>query len=438
MENDLFSASRLFFCAADIYMLYRFFSTMFKKKRTSKVTIVLTITFTILMFLENSLGLSWLNLMTVPIIYYVYVILMFRVSLTNAVAYTIIFYAIFACGKEVSFEILYRLLTNILPFYVPPWFTSGGIYFLLVEYFVGFMFLVYIEKYTRKLEISDNDSFAWYLLIVPIFSLIISVNFIYLDFPKERYMQIFMCVGAFLLFFTNAAIYIVLEKYKDVLNKVKIAELSLVKQDMENEHFQKILKINERYQCYMHDINSYFNSFRLLALNGDNEKIINIIDELKGNIKKETEIVIYNGNPVLNAILSERVIKAKEVSVELSIFVEKFLKIDFISDADLISMMGNLIDNAIEAAEKCNKGNRLVDVKLFMGTNYFLVLHIENSYSIMALKEGNRLLSTKSDPKHHGLGIGIVNSLAEKYGGSLNLEERENKFITTLTISCFS
>ena len=101
-------------------------------------------------------------------------------------------------------------------------------------------------------------------------------------------------------------------------------------------------------------------------------------------------------------------------------------------------MMGNLIDNAIEAAEKCNKGNRLVDVKLFMGTNYFLVLHIENSYSIMALKEGNRLLSTKSDPKHHGLGIGIVNSLAEKYGGSLNLEERENKFITTLTISCFS
>ncbi len=436
MGNDLLSVSRLFFCAADIYMTYRFFSTMFKMKRKLNIKILISILFTIVMFLENSIGLSWLNLMTVPIIYYLYVILMFRISYTNAIAYTIIFYAIFACGKEVSFEILYRLLTNFLPFYVPPWFTSGGIYFLLVEYFVGFMFLIYIERYIKKLEISDNDSFSWYLLIVPIFSLIISVNFIYIDFPKVKFMQIFMCVGAFLLFFTNAAIFIVLEKYKDVLNKIKIAELSIVKQDMENDHFQKILKINERYRCYMHDINSYFNSFRLLAMNGDNTKIVKIIDELKGNIKEVTDIVIYSGNPVLNAILSERVIKAKESGIELTLFVEKFLKIEFISDADMISMMGNLIDNAIEAAEKCEKGSGFVDVKLFMGSNFFLVLHIENSYSDIVLREGARLFSTKPDPKHHGLGIGIVNSLAEKYGGYLNLEEREGKFITTLTISC--
>jgi signal transduction histidine kinase len=435
MGNELLSVSRLFFCAADVYMLYRFFSTMFKKKHANKINMIFSLSLIFLTFFVNSFGLSWLNLITLPLFYYIYVVLIFQISLTNGIAYTVIFYVLFAGGKEMSFEILYRLLTNLLPFYIPPWFTSGGLYFLLIEYFVGFLFLIYIEKFTRKIEISNNNNFSWYLLIVPIFSLIISINFLYLDFPESRFMQIFMCGGAFLLFFTNAAIFIILEKYTGVLNKVKYTELYTVKRDMENEHFQNILKINERYRCYMHDINAYFNSLRILASNGDNEKIIEIIDELKGDFHKDTSIVIYSGSPVLNAILTERVSKAKEAGIELSLFVEKFLKIDFVSDADMISMLGNLMDNALEAAAKCSPDNRRVDVKLFMGTNYFLIFHIENSFAELARKEGARLLSTKADPKHHGLGIGIVATLAEKYGGSLNLEEKGGLFVTTLTIS---
>jgi len=98
-------------------------------------------------------------------------------------------------------------------------------------------------------------------------------------------------------------------------------------------------------------------------------------------------------------------------------------------------MFGNLLDNALEAAEKCDLENRKVDVRLFMGNNYFLVLHIENSYAVSAKRADSRLLSTKADPKRHGLGVGIVMNIAEKYGGTLNLEERTDIFITTLTIS---
>jgi hypothetical protein len=436
MGNDLFSVSRLLFCGADIYMLCRFFAAIYPYKTLYKKRFIYGIIISFLIFFINAIGSAALNFITVPLVYYFYVMLLFKVSETNGMAYTIIYFA-FVGGREVLFELLYRLIIHNLPIYIPPWFTAGGIYFLLVEYFIGFLFLVYIEKYIKKINISNNNVFSWYLLIVPILSLMISSSFLYMDFPKPVSVQLFMFAGAVLLYFSNAAIFIILEKYTDMMNKIKYAELYSVKRDMETEHFQNILKINDHYRCFMHDVHSYFNSFRLLALNGENNKIVEIIDELKGKIQKETNIAIYSGNPVFNAILSERVSKAKEVGVELSLFVEKHLNLDFISDADMISMFGNLLDNAIEAAEKCDHGKRNVNVKVFMGTNYFLIFHIENSFNVKIKKDGERFLTSKADSKHHGLGIGIVMTLAEKYGGSLNLIQKEDLFVTTLTISAF-
>ena len=434
MGNELFSISRLLFCGADIYMLYRFFSAIFKYKVKSKKCILFSVFITVIIFLENTIGSTTLNLLTVPILYYVYVVLLFKVSYTNGIAYTVIYYT-FVGGREVLFELLYRLMSHVLPFYIPPWFTNGGIYFLIIEYIAGFLFILYIEKYIKKINISDNNVFSWYLLIVPILTLMISSSFLYLEFPKSFILQIFMCGGAVLLYFSNAAIFIILEKYTNVMNKIKYSELYTVKRDMENDHFQNILKINENYRCFIHDVHSYFNSFRTLAQNGENTKIVEIIDELKGKLQEETKFAIYSGNPVFNAILSERVTKAKDLGVELSLFVEKNLNLDFINDADMISMFGNLLDNALEGAAKCKPESRKVDVKLFMGTNYFLILHIENSYSVKTKRDGERLITTKQDSRHHGLGIGIVKGLAEKYGGTLNLVQNDEIFATTLTVS---
>lgn len=436
MENNLFSMSKLLFCGADIYMLSRFFAAIYPYKNPVKKRYVFGIIVTLIIFMINTIGSSALNFITVPIVYYIFVLLLFKVSLTNGIAYTIIYFA-FVGGREVLFELLYRLIIHNLPLYIPPWFTTGGVYFLIVEYFFGFLFLLYIEKYIKRINISNNNMFSWYLLIVPILSLMISSCFVYMDFPKSVAVQVFMCSGAVLLYFSNAAIFIILEKYTDVMNKIKYAELYSVKRDMESEHFQNILKINDHYRCFMHDVHSYFNSFRLLALNGENDRIVEIIDELKGKIQKETNLNIYSSNPVFNAILSERVIKAKELEIELSLFVEKNIKLDFISDADMISLFGNLLDNAIEAAEKCEIGKRNVRIKVFMGTNYFLIFHIENSYSVKVKKAGEKLLTSKNDSKHHGLGIGIVMSLAEKYGGSLNLIQKDDIFLTTLAVSAF-
>ena len=145
--------------------------------------------------------------------------------------------------------------------------------------------------------------------------------------------------------------------------------------------------------------------------------------------------IIYNANEVLNTILAEYVLEAQNKGIELSVFVEDCLNVDFISDADMISMFGNLLNNALEAAAKCEAGHRKADVKLFMGNQYMLVLYIKNSFSVSVQWEGEILLTTKKEKQFHGMGIGIVKRLAEKYGGTLMLEEKGSNFITTLIIS---
>lgn len=436
MIIELLSISRLLFCGMDVYMLYRFMNSMFKKRMNNNKNIILFLSIAFTIYIVNAFGITWINFIAVPLLFLIFSMLALKISLSIGIVYTIIYYTMFA-GREVAFELMRRWLSEIAPFPIPEWFTSGGVYFLILEYIFAIIFLLYIEKFISKLDTSSDTTFCWYLLVLPVSSLIIMGSFLYMDFPESRIIQMLMSIGAFLLYLTNAVIFIILGKFNEALNRIKHAEINEMKKDMENNNYESILKINSVYREYMHEMRKYFNSFRNLATEEDTERIINIINELEGKMQTKGSSIIYSGNSVLNGILTEKMGIARENGIELTIFVEPFLNVDFISDGDMISMFGNLLDNAVEAAMKCKAGERKADIKLFMGSDYFLVLQIKNSYIEAACRAGGLLLSTKKEAQCHGLGIGIVKKLAERYGGTVELEEGEGEFTTILMLSVY-
>lgn len=438
MKPEMITAGRFVLCAIDIYMIYFFFQTMFTMRKNIQLRFLFGFVAAFSIFLINAFQNTMLNLLLVPIICFLFIMLEFKISKIQGIAYTIIYYAIFAGGREVAYELLFRLLSTFLPFEIPMWFTNNGFYFLIPEYLLSFLFLLLIGRSTKKLEIKGNQEFSWYLIIMPVSSIIVLGSFLYMDFPESVFVQRLICTGAFMLYFSNAAVFIILAKYTTILNQMKYEEMYTMKQAMEDDEFQITARLNERYRAYMHDVHTYLGHFRMLILNGQPEKVVGIIDELEDKLEIDTQAVVYSGHQVLNAILSERKIKAQNEGIDLSIFVENFLKVDFISDTDMISLFGNLLDNAMEAASKCQSGNRKVDVKLFMGNQFMLVFYIENTFAFSAVREGDKLLSTKKDARYHGLGIGIAKKLAEKYGGDLSLEEKGDIFITSLIISACS
>ena len=432
MREGMWMLARFLFCATDTYMVYRFFSVMFPKRLKRGHGILWALCITAVAFLENRLQITWLNLLFFPVLFFLYASVEFKISKKNSAVYALIWYAIFG-GGEVAFESCFRFLSTHMQIHIDVWTAGNGFYFLLVEYIVQFLFLLFIEQFTKKLEIQGDQEFAWYLLIVPVTSIAVLSCFMYMEFPKSLVLQAVVTLGSLMQYFSNAAIFIVLERYTVIMNEKKYDALYQVKQEMEDEKFQKIAKLNEDYRCYMHDMHNYLNNIRLLAMREENEAVVKIINDMEGELQnKEVEHKLFCGNPVLNSILAEQSAKAVGQGVAMQVFVERFLGVEFILEADMISLFGNLLDNAVAAAAQC-KGEKTVDVKLFMGNQYMFVCYIENSYD-RVLREAEGFASTKQEAGH-GLGIGIVRRLAEKYGGSVTMETSENKFVTILTLS---
>lgn len=423
------------FCVLDIYMLYRFVQAMFPLRLGKNAFLLCFFGVAALILLVNMEGSTLLNLGFVPFLYLGFVLLAFRISLTNGVVYTAIFYAIFAGGREAAFELFFRLLSYRQVLHIETWASVTGLCLLASEYLFSLLLLLSVTAYMKRLQISPNDDFAWSLLILPVASMTMLIGLAYSEFPDSAILQGLMCGGSFLLYLSNAAIFVILAKFGNLMNQKKEEALSHMKQSADGEHSRDLVQFNEYYQHYVHDAHSCFNSIRVLAMSGDNQKIVSLVDDFEGEMREELEVGFYSANAVLNALLTEQDIKARNQQINLSISVEKFLNLDFIADADIISMFGNLMDNAREAAVQCEPEKRNIHVNLFMGTRYLLVFYVENQFTGNAAVANDRFLTTKKDAHLHGLGISIVERLAEKYGGTLDLEKEKDIFMATLTIS---
>lgn len=437
MRTELLTLGRLGFCVADVLMICIFFHPMFSRRIKGLRFVMLFSATTLVIFLENAFGSTVLNLLSLPSVYILFACFAFRISISNGIVYALIYFIVFSGGREAAFEILFRLLSMITPYAIPPWSTSYGMPYLVIEYILALLIILFIGRFTSKLKISGNDRFCWYLLIMPIASLAILISYLYMDFPESGFIAIMMSFGAFLLYLSNAAIFIILERYTEAMDQINAAQLSALKMDMEKTHYESIEKANQLYKKHLHDMHQYFNQFRNLAVRGEDQVIVKIVEELEGRLKAEEDSILYSRDTVVNVLLAEYCGRAKEKGIEMTVFVEDGLDLGHISDGDKISMFGNLLANSLEAASQCKEQERHIGVKLYMGNAYFVIFQVENTYIAQVQKKGEHFLTTKKDKENHGLGIKIVEELAEKYGGVLELQAEKRCFTATLMVSLY-
>lgn len=427
--------ANLLYTGLDVLAFCLFICNLFRCKKSKYFLAVYGAIAAIGIWGINMFGNTWLNFFCVPLVFIVFTLLAFQISVYRAVIYTLIYHIIFACGRELAFVLLHEFLMSLCPEACERFFSIGSLTFLMIDCVFFFCFLFGLGRYTKQLELPESSQGDWCLLVMPIASVIILFCFAYLDFPDKIILQFLMCGGSFLLYFANAVIFVILAHFTVAMNRVKMAELSLLKQNLDKVNFDNMEKLNTAYRKYMHDIHHYFYQIRNLAMEGENQSIMKMIDQVEGQIKAEAEKKIYVGNRILNSIFVVCDQKSKEYGVALSIEAEANINISFVRDIDMISLFGNILDNAIEAAAKCEEGKRKVQVRLFMGSRYILYFEVKNTWNGMLKREDQRLLSTKKDTRNHGLGVEIIRELANKYGGDFEMTEKEEWFVTILYLA---
>lgn len=210
--------------------------------------------------------------------------------------------------------------------------------------------------------------------------------------------------------------------------QVKAYEVELI-------YLEQLEKKERKYSELIHNISHYFVAIGELARTENCEQIAGLVQELNGKVL-HNERIIYTSHKVLNAILSEKAGEAEEKQVKLDVYVEPGLELNGITDGDLVSMVGNLLDNALEAAGTCTDDKKKILLKIFMEKEgRVFVMKLVNYFITPPIIKKSVFVSTKKEPgQAHGIGIKSVEKTAKKYGGYLQCLIKEDKFSAILIL----
>ena len=128
-------------------------------------------------------------------------------------------------------------------------------------------------------------------------------------------------------------------------------------------------------------------------------------------------------NEILNTALMEK--KYGLPQIPYLLFCDcGWQKLGFMNPMDLYVMLGNALDNAIEAVRKIKEEEKRVISMRVYAKEDLIILQIENTcLEETSVPEDGNLSTTKSDKNYHGYGIGSIRKIVEKYNGSLSLRK---------------
>lgn len=215
----------------------------------------------------------------------------------------------------------------------------------------------------------------------------------------------------------------------------QIRKTMLIKQqfDLQLNHMKNVDGIYLSIRKVIHDINNHITCLKNLADN-------NNITEIKEYLHKLSETVssldfrIKTGNPICDAIINEKYNISQNEGIE---FISDFIlpKNTSLEPIDLCVILGNALDNSIEACRKVTNPSTIkqISIKSFVRQMY-LIIEISNT-SLERLKyTDDRIISTKPDKRNHGIGLSNINDVVKKYNGVLDILEDKNYFTLTIML----
>lgn len=180
---------------------------------------------------------------------------------------------------------------------------------------------------------------------------------------------------------------------------------------------------------WRHDYHNHMQTLKAyLALN-QIEEIQRYLDHLEEDLDS-IDIAIRTGNTSVNAILSSKISIAekKAINVNCKATVPPELKI---SDVHLCAIIGNLLDNAIEACEKVDLNKRFIRVYIGLFKQQ-LYISVSNSTEATRRKKLTELITSKKG--EHGLGLKRVDRIVDQYEGFVNRKNEPGVFATEIML----
>lgn len=288
-----------------------------------------------------------------------------------------------------------------------------------------FMYMLW-KKYIVPVVKTDNRRQWRQAWIIPIIFSIVSLAYCENNF-EITYMRFNQVIARFTLSIGVVIVSVMQfsnmnteEKFVRAEEKAKRSKMLI---DMKSEQYNMITEKIEKTRKSRHDIHHHINVVYQLAKENKIEQLIEYLEEYN-KIDSTKEPMVYCNNSTVDAILNHYILLAKDngIEVHLNVALPEELKI---RDTDLCIVIGNLLENAIEASKK--EENKRIKLRINRSNEYICML-VSNLYNGEIKKGHSGYYSRKREFKDTGIGLSSVSAVVEKYDGRMEIDHTNGEF----------
>ena len=293
------------------------------------------------------------------------------------------------------------------------------------------LIIVYVFNLVfRKGVFSNLDFKGWFIFaFFPLFTIIscvaLVIFFDFLDNDVVYYTVVFLAAGMVIL---NILTFFLLDNVVRRETAIREKEIMLEQTEHLNQMYRSLSDEREKQKARSHDYMNHLNVMLMLAHEGKIDEQIRYIEEQLGK-EVQTVDIIDTGNTLINAVLNIKYLEAKEKGIIIP-FIADNLKGIKISDSDLVTILTNILDNAIEAVQKCDE-KRIV-FKIIKDYNT-LIIDSTNPYT-GTITDEDRLITSKEDKKNHGFGLANIKNTVKANNGNCFIDTEGGNFHISITL----
>lgn len=212
---------------------------------------------------------------------------------------------------------------------------------------------------------------------------------------------------------------------------IRLLELRIAayQNDLMEKHCEEVENMYRQMRGWRHDYKHHIQTMKAHLMLEQYRELDDYLSELDTDLT-EVDTVLRTGNVRIDAVLNSKLAVAKEkgIRVNAKAIVPDQLKV---KEVDLCVIVGNLLDNAMEACGGTAKEKQFIRVYI-EALKEQLYIYVSNSMADHIIKAGERYLTTKNG--NHGFGLMRIDRVVKKYNGYINRQHEEGIFATEIML----
>ena len=411
-----------------ILVFVKMMGVFYEKMRTSSrimllsiVPVYLVFSFLHLFIRDNPAPYLVAIQLLVNLLGYFFLTLNYESTFIKRFVVTVLTFSIFALLAIVIGIPFYILFPDITPNY-DGYTIALSVVNIVLGYFLALLF-------RRFRNIRKKAIFPRIALFIPMPIVLVVLGIFAVQFASSFGVDILIEVSAIiLLILIVGPIFLIFYLY-DTLSAKYDEKLKSELQAQEKEYYfsqcQLMQESMEKVKSIQHDMKLHLTALKNYSAN--NEVATDYLNSLLDNIG-ESESYSDTGNIAFDSIINFKLKNAKEnnIKLDLSIAVPPTINIEV---ADIVTILGNLLDNALEAVAKASDKIIKLDIEFGKGG---LFTKIENSFNGEIKYSDEQQILTSKNEDGHGYGLKNIRQSIEKYNGYMKLAHKDNIFSTVV------